>query len=104
MWWRGLYHTTDPAQRDAPAQQVFNQRALLISHDVVFRAGHTLASARFALMILSAGASTAIFLVVVRLTLWAGVYHGHSWLLTSAVLLTVLGQQEHAMEWPALPV
>jgi hypothetical protein len=48
---------------------------------------------RFALMILFAGASMAIFLVSVRLTLWARIYHDHSWLLTSAVLVTVLGQQ-----------
>jgi hypothetical protein len=41
------YRTTDPARRDALAQQVFTQRALLVSNDVVFRAGHKLASARF---------------------------------------------------------
>jgi hypothetical protein len=87
------YRTTDPAQRDALAQQVFNQRALLVRNDVVFGAGHKLASTRFALMILFAGASMAIFLVLVRLTLWARIYHEHSWLLTSVVLVTVLGQQ-----------
>jgi hypothetical protein len=87
------YHTTDPAQRDALAQQVFNQRALLIRNEVVFRAGHKLASTRFALMILFASARMAILLVVVRLTLWAGISYDHSWLLTSAVLVTILGQQ-----------
>jgi hypothetical protein len=87
------YRTTDPAQRDALTQQVFNQRALLLSNDVVFRAGHKLAPTRFALMIRFAGASMAIFLVVIRLTLWARIYHDYSWLLTFAVLLTVLGQQ-----------
>jgi hypothetical protein len=45
------------------------------------------------LMIRFAGASMTICLVVVRLTLWARIYHDHSWLLASAVLLTVLGQQ-----------
>jgi hypothetical protein len=84
---------TDPAQRDALAQQVFNQRALLIRNDMAFGAGHKLASTCFALMILFASASMAIFLVSVRLTLWARVYRDHSWLLTSAVLVTVLGQQ-----------
>jgi hypothetical protein len=88
-----LYHTTDPAQRDALAQQMFNQRALLIRNDMAFGAGHKLASTRFALMILFASASMAIFLVSVRLTLWARIYRDHSWLLTSAVLVTVLGQQ-----------
>jgi hypothetical protein len=72
---------------------VFTQHALLVSNDVVFRAGHKLASAGFALMIRFAGASMTICLVVVRLTLWARIYHDHSWLLASAVLLTVLGQQ-----------
>src|ERR671914_1703316 len=76
------YRTTDPAQRDALAQQVFNQRALLVRYDVVFGAGHKLASTRFALMILFAAAGMAIFLVVVRLTLWALISHDHSWLLT----------------------
>jgi hypothetical protein len=75
------------------AQQVCNQRALLVSHDVVFGAGHKLASTRWALMMLFAGASMAIVLVVLRLTLWARLYHDHSWLVTSAVLVTVLGQQ-----------
>jgi hypothetical protein len=87
------YRTTDPGQRDALAQQVCNQRALLFRYEVVFGAGHKLASTRFALMTLFAAASMAIFLVVVRLTLWAGISHDHSWLLTSAVLVTVLGQQ-----------
>jgi hypothetical protein len=87
------YRTTDPAPRDALAQQVFNQRALLVRNDVVFGAGHKLASTRFALMILFAGASMAIFLVLVRLTLGARIYHDQSWLLTSVVLVTVLGQQ-----------
>jgi hypothetical protein len=85
------YRTTAPAQRDALTQQVFNQRALLLSNDVVFWAGHKLAPTRFALMMLFAGASMAIFLVVVRLALWTCIYHDHSWLLTSAVLVTLLG-------------
>jgi hypothetical protein len=92
-WQTDTYRTTDPAQRAALAQQVFHQRALLISNDVVFRAGHKLASTRFALMILFAGASMAILLIVVRLTLWARISHDHSWLLTPAVLVTVFGQQ-----------
>ena len=87
------YRTTDPAQRDALAQQVLNQRVLLVRNDVVFGAGHKLASTRFSLMILFAGARMAIFLVVVRLTLWARIDHDHGWLLTSAVLVTVWGQQ-----------
>src|SRR4029453_19139748 len=87
------YHTTDPAERDALAQQVFNQRALLVRNDVVVRAGHKLASTCFALMILFAGVRMAILLVLVRLTLWAGISYDHSWLLTSAVLVTILGQQ-----------
>jgi hypothetical protein len=57
------YHTTDPAQRDALAQQMFNQHALLIRNDMVFGAGHKLASTRVALMILFACASMAILLV-----------------------------------------
>jgi len=87
------YRTTNPAQRDALAQQVFNQRALLVRDDVVFGAGHKLASTLFTLMILFAGAGMAIFLVLVRLTLWTPIYHDHSWLLTSTVLATVVGQQ-----------
>jgi hypothetical protein len=86
------YRTPDPAQRDARAPPVGNQRARRISNDVVFRAGHTRAATHVALMLLFAGARMAIFLVVVRLTLWAGLYHDHSWLLTCAVLVTVLGQ------------
>ena len=89
----GANGTADPAQRDALAQQVLNQRALLVRNNVVFGAGHKLASTRFALMILFAGARMAIFLVLVRLTLWAGISHNHSWLLTSAVLVTTFGQQ-----------
>ena len=84
---------TDPALRDALAQQVFNQRALLVRYGVAFGAGHQLASTCVALMMLCAAASMAIFLVVVRLTLWALISHDHSWLLTSAALVTVLGQQ-----------
>jgi hypothetical protein len=87
------YRTTDPAQRDALTQQVFNQRALLLSNDVVFGAGHKLAPTRFALMMLFTGASMDIFLVVVRLAFRPCIYHDHSWLLTSAVLVTRLGQQ-----------
>jgi len=87
------YRPTDSAKRDAVAQQVFNQRALLVRNDVVFGAGHKLASTLFTLMILFAGAGMAIFLVLVRLTLWTPIYHDHSWLLTSTVLATVVGQQ-----------
>jgi hypothetical protein len=58
------YRTTAPAQRDALTQQVFNQRALLLSNDVVFWAGHKLAPTRFALMMLFAGASMAIILSI----------------------------------------
>jgi hypothetical protein len=65
------HRTTDPAQRDALAQQLFNQRALLVRNDVAFGAGHTLASTRLALMMLFASASMAILLVSARLTLWA---------------------------------
>jgi hypothetical protein len=32
-------------------------------------------------------------IISVRLTLWARIYHDHSWLLTCAMLVTVLGQQ-----------
>jgi hypothetical protein len=60
---------------------------------MVFGAGHKLASTRVALMMLFAGARMAIFLVLVRLTLWAGISHNHSWLLTSTVLVTTFGQQ-----------
>jgi hypothetical protein len=64
------YCTTDPAQRDALAQQVCNQRALLVRNDVVVKAGHKLASTCFAVMILFAGVRMAIPLVSGRLTLW----------------------------------
>jgi hypothetical protein len=47
----------------------------------------------FALMILFASASMAIFLAVGRLTLWAGISYDHRWLSTSTVLVTILGQQ-----------
>jgi hypothetical protein len=87
------YRTTDPAQRDALAQQVFNQRALLVRNDVVVKAGHKLASTRVAVMMLFAGVRMAISLVSGRLTLWAGISYDHSWLLTSAVLVTILRQQ-----------
>jgi hypothetical protein len=83
----------DPAQGDALAQQVFNQRALLVRNEAAFGAGHELAATRVALMILFASASMAIFLVSVRLTLWARISHDHSRLLTSAIVVTVLGQQ-----------
>jgi hypothetical protein len=95
------YRTTDPAQRNALAPQVFNQRALLVSNEVVFGAGHTRASTRVAWMMLFADARMAIFLVVVRLTRWARIDHDHRGLLTSAVLGPVWGQQEHGMRWPA---
>jgi hypothetical protein len=88
---RDTYRTTDPARRDALAQQVFNQRAPLVRNDVVVKAGHMLASTCVALMILFAGVRMAIPLVLARLTLWAGISYDHSWLLTSAVLVTITG-------------
>jgi len=56
------YRTPDPAQRDARAPPVRNQRARRISNDVVFRAGHTRAATHVALMLRFAGARMAIFL------------------------------------------
>jgi hypothetical protein len=72
---------------------MFNQCALLVSNAAVFGHGHKLASTRFALMILLASVGMAIFLVPVRLTLWARISHDHGCLLTSAVLVAVWGQQ-----------
>src|SRR2546425_8719476 len=72
------YRTADTAERDALTQQMFNQSALLVRNATVFGRGHKLALARFALMILFAVASMAIFLVPVRATRWARVSHNHS--------------------------
>jgi hypothetical protein len=65
------YRTTDPAQRDALAQQVFNHSALLVPDATVFGRGPKLALARFTLMILLRMAGMAIFLVPDRSTIWA---------------------------------
>jgi hypothetical protein len=45
-----------------------------------------LASTRSVLMMLCAGARMAIFLVLVRWTLWAGIAHDHRWWLAPAVV------------------
>src|SRR5918999_2336584 len=61
--------TADTAQRDALAQQVCNQGALLVRNATVFGSGHKLALARFTLMILFAMVGMAIFFLPIRSTL-----------------------------------
>jgi hypothetical protein len=71
------YSPTDPAERDALVQQVLDHCALLVSHNVVFGAGHKLASAGLALMMLFAAVNMAVFLELWRATLWACVSDDH---------------------------
>jgi hypothetical protein len=72
------YSPTDPAQGNALAQQMLNQRALLVSNEALFGVGHKLASTGLALMILFAGVNMAIFLELCRPTLWARISDNHS--------------------------
>jgi len=57
--------TTDPAERDALAQQLFDPQALLMRNTPVEGVCRKLAAARFPLMILLPMAGMAIFLVSV---------------------------------------
>jgi hypothetical protein len=70
-----VHRTTDPAQREALASQVFHHGALLIRHATVVGRGHTLPLARFAPMGLLAMAGRAIVLVPAGSTRWARVSH-----------------------------
>jgi hypothetical protein len=69
--------TADTAQRDALAQQVCNQGALLVRNATVFGGRHKLALPRFTLMILFAMVGMAIFLIPGRSTLWARISDEH---------------------------
>jgi hypothetical protein len=57
----GAHGTANTAQRDALAQQVFNQGALLVRNATVFGGRHELVLARFTLMILFAMVGMATF-------------------------------------------
>jgi hypothetical protein len=56
------HRTADPAQGNALAQQMLNQRTPLVGNETLFGAGHKLASAGFALMILLTTMYVAVFL------------------------------------------
>ncbi len=71
--------TTDPAERDTLAQQVFNQCAPLVRNDGSINAGTKLALACFTLMILFTMAGMAIFLVPLCSTRWARLSHDYSY-------------------------
>lgn len=58
----------DPPQRDTLAQQVFNQRALLVRNATVRGVSHKLTSARLAVMVLFGIVGMAIFLTSSLLT------------------------------------
>jgi hypothetical protein len=67
------HRPTDPAQGNALAQQMLNERALLVRNEVLFGVGHKLASACLALMILFAAVNMAVFLELAQPTPWARV-------------------------------
>jgi hypothetical protein len=67
----------DTAQGTALAQQVFNQRALLVSNNALFVAGHKLASAYPASMILFAAVTMTVSLELCRSTPWACISDDH---------------------------
>jgi hypothetical protein len=56
---------------------MLNQHALLASNDALFGAGHKLASACFALVVLLAAMYMAVFLELYRSTPWARVSDDH---------------------------
>jgi hypothetical protein len=64
-------------RRETLAQQVLNQCVLLGRNDAVFGAGHKLASACRALMILFAAVNMAVFLELCRSTRWTRVADNH---------------------------
>jgi hypothetical protein len=71
---------TDPAERDALAQQLFDPQALLMCNAPVEGVRGTLATARLTLMILFPMAGMAILLVSGRSTRWARLSDDHgSW-------------------------
>jgi hypothetical protein len=73
--------TADPQQRDTLAQQVFNQRALLMRNATVRGISHKLASACLAVIVLFGIVGMAIFLKPCRSTRWAHISdaHGYCW-------------------------
>jgi hypothetical protein len=78
---RGFAGSTHPDGPLSLAQQVLNHRAQLVRDNVVFGAGHKLASAGLALMILFAAVKMAVFLELWWSTPWARVPddHGCRW-------------------------
>ena len=85
--------TTNPVQGDFFAQQTFHQGALFLRNGTALGAHDKLATAGLALMVLLAIVNMAIFLKLLHSTSWARVSHAHGLLLTSAVSVTVSGQQ-----------
>ena len=69
---------------------------------MLLKAFDKLATTVVALMVLFAVVDVAIFLILGRLTPWTHVSGNHRWLLTSAGMRSVFGQQYHGIAWRAL--
>ena len=84
--WNFTWLVLDPQQGSLDhaskfATEPLNQRALFVSNNAVFSAGHTLATAGFTLVILLTAVNMAVFLELYRSTPRARVSddHGYCW-------------------------
>ena len=84
---------TNTAQGNPFHQQAFDERACILRDEILFAAFDKLPSAVVALMVLFAVVDVAIFLVLGRLTPRTLISDDHCFLLTSAGVGSVFGQQ-----------
>jgi hypothetical protein len=87
------HRTADAAQRYPLDQHVFDQRSCVSRDEVLCEAVDKLTAAVLAVMVLFAVVDVAIFLVLGRLTPRALISDDHRFLLTSAGVGSVFGQQ-----------